>query len=65
LKRIAELQIPLEGAWVDSSRVQNMPVAERLVLEGSELDLATRTERSVEKAFSLISNRMMLFFTQN
>lgn len=53
LKRIAELQIPLEGVWVDSSRVQQIPVTNRLVLEGDELDGA-----NTEKAFSLISSRM-------
>lgn len=52
LRRIAQFQIPLEGVWVDSAKVQALPLAERMILTAGELD------QSGETAFSLMSRRM-------
>jgi hypothetical protein len=52
LRRLAAAEIPLEGAWVDSSRVQAIPIADRTILSNQELD------RDGSVAFTLMSNRM-------
>jgi hypothetical protein len=52
LRRIAAEAIPLERAYVDSSRVQAIPIPDRTVLSARELD----TDGS--KAFTMMSNRM-------
>jgi hypothetical protein len=52
LRRLASAAIPIEKAWVDSSRVQGMPIADRTILLGEELD------PDGSGAFTLMSNRM-------
>jgi hypothetical protein len=53
LKRIASSGIKLNGVWVDSSLVQGIPISERTVLLGHELD------SDGSSAFTLITKRMM------
>jgi hypothetical protein len=52
LERIIQAQLGFEGAWVDSSRVQALPISERMVLSPDEL-LAGAAE-----AFRQMSTRM-------
>jgi 5-methylcytosine-specific restriction protein A len=52
LRRLAAAAIPIERAWVDSSRVQAIPIADRTILLGQELD------PDGSEAFALMSNRM-------
>lgn len=54
LKRIAGADLPITGIWVDSARVQDLPLADRLVLSSGEL------ARDPEGSFSLASRRMGL-----
>jgi 5-methylcytosine-specific restriction protein A len=49
LRRLAVAAIPIEGAWVDSGRVQAIPIADRTILFGHEIG---------SQAFTLMSNRM-------
>jgi hypothetical protein len=50
--RLTQASVPLVGAWVDSSTVQNMPLAARLILIESE------GHQSPERICSLMSARM-------
>jgi 5-methylcytosine-specific restriction protein A len=52
LRRIATAAIVLEGAWIDSSRVQSLLPDERMILSRGELD------PSGDQAFRLMSERM-------
>jgi hypothetical protein len=50
LSRLAMSDIPCTGIWVDSTRVQHLPPADRLVLKRAELQ--------DPMAFTLVSRRM-------
>lgn len=52
LRRLAKAAVPLERVWVDSSRVQALPIDDRTILLGQELDA------DGSEAFTLMSNRM-------
>ncbi len=52
LKRIEHFKLTLVGVWVDSSRVQNLPMEERQILHPKE------GETSPTELFTLLSNRM-------
>ena len=52
LRRIDEAKLPLQGIWVDSSRVQHLPFDQRLIL--GELE----TGQPPERIFTLLSSRM-------
>lgn len=52
LGRLLDHQITIEGAWVDSSRVQHLPPGERKILSGTDLPASRDT------LFKLMSRRM-------
>jgi 5-methylcytosine-specific restriction protein A len=52
LRRISAEAIPLERAFVDSSRVQSIAIPDRTILSAQELD------QDGAKAFTMMSNRM-------
>jgi hypothetical protein len=52
LQRIADAQVQIAGAWVDSSRVQALPIAERTILTSNEMS------GDASEAFRLMSSRM-------
>lgn len=52
LHRIALAHLPFERAWVDSMDVQRIPIDQRLILSGPELDAGAGS------AFTLMSRRM-------
>lgn len=52
IRRIAAAGIPVDRAFVDSSRVQAIPIPDRTILLGQEL------EQDGSKAFTVMSNRM-------
>ena len=53
LNRLSMSNIRISRIWVNSSRVQDMPIEERLVLSGEEF------ESDPESAFGFISSRMV------
>src|SRR5262245_17305150 len=52
LDRIAAAKLPIEGAWVDSNKVQGLPIAQRVILNPAELS------QGPSEAFRLMSSRM-------
>jgi hypothetical protein len=52
LQRIAASPLRIDAAWVDSSRVQALPMEERLVLTAADM------EKGAAAAFTTISRRM-------
>src|SRR5262245_35455517 len=52
LQRIADAQVQIDAAWVDSSRVQALPIAERTILTPNDM------RGGASEAFRLMSSRM-------
>lgn len=54
LKRLQAAKLRIEAAWVDSSRVQSLPLSERLIFGAGDADV------SPEESFTLMTTRMRL-----
>lgn len=52
LRRLAATKLVIEAAWVDSSRVQSIPLAERMILGPKDF------KASPEEAFTMMTSRM-------
>ena len=55
LRRLANNKIGINGAWVDSSRVQHLPLSERAIF-GADAECVNRFETM--KLMSLVSNSL-------